>query len=461
MRYVVDEEDWRRKCHAAGVAGNAVPDNLTDKLIDKILRAHLTERLEFTDRKIEGLYLRAEADYTQKDDTTAPGARTWRLRARVRATGERLHYRLGDARKGMTLEDARAKAVRDLAKIQDGHDPVAVAEAEAGRMQTVGHYLESTYARQVLAPLRTGKEIHEYMRKVWAPVLAKPLCALTRDDLEGALTTWKVRPGVRGRKELAGGTVRKVWQQFCAMLRHADQGEVIPADLTRRLLREPGALHRAKAGEHVRWLGQLDPDEPRKLREALAAFTTREPGGGHFLQACVRIALATGMRAGEIVGLTDAAVNLREKTIFLRADGTKGNKDHRISLNDAAVAALGEWLKARNAFCIGHGGRLFPHLPGLPAGHWSHRLKNANRDWNVMRRAAGIEGRCACCNRHLTVHDLRHTFSVKFLQAGGTMAELQKALGHSDITTTQRHYGHVLETDVRRVVLAMPDVLAM
>jgi len=43
--------------------------------------------------------------------------------------------------------------------------------------------------------------------------------------------------------------------------------------------------------------------------------------------------------------------------------------------------------------------------------------------------------------RH-TSHDLRHTYAATFLEAGGDIRLLSKALGHSSITVTEKFYAH-------------------
>jgi integrase len=50
--------------------------------------------------------------------------------------------------------------------------------------------------------------------------------------------------------------------------------------------------------------------------------------------------------------------------------------------------------------------------------------------------AAGIE-------RHIRLHDLRHTYAAATLAAGESLVFVQQQLGHADIHTTQRHYGHL------------------
>jgi integrase/recombinase XerD len=41
-------------------------------------------------------------------------------------------------------------------------------------------------------------------------------------------------------------------------------------------------------------------------------------------------------------------------------------------------------------------------------------------------------------DRHITIHDLRHTFATLCVQAGVDIRQLQEMLGHSTITKTVR-----------------------
>ena len=71
---------------------------------------------------------------------------------------------------------------------------------------------------------------------------------------------------------------------------------------------------------------------------------------------------------------------------------------------------------------------VFPgHAPGKP-------LSDIYLFWNKLRRKLGLQG--------IRVHDLRHTFASLLVNAGHSLYEVQKLLGHSDPRTTMR-YAHL------------------
>ena len=54
--------------------------------------------------------------------------------------------------------------------------------------------------------------------------------------------------------------------------------------------------------------------------------------------------------------------------------------------------------------------------------------------WDTARTSAGLE--------EVRIHDLRHSFASFLVNAGRSLYEVQKLLGHTQIKTTQR-YAHL------------------
>jgi integrase len=89
--------------------------------------------------------------------------------------------------------------------------------------------------------------------------------------------------------------------------------------------------------------------------------------------------------------------------------------------------------------------RRVPLLPDLREelrGRVGRLIPFTNQQWltDYCRRETGI--------LRFHVHQLRHTFACRWLEAGGSLAALQEILGHASITTTQR-YGRLSEAHVR------------
>lgn len=67
-------------------------------------------------------------------------------------------------------------------------------------------------------------------------------------------------------------------------------------------------------------------------------------------------------------------------------------------------------------------------------------IRHADTVNRAVRRQTGLDG--------FHVHQLRHSFACRWLEAGGSLAALQEILGHASIVTTQR-YGRLSEAHVQ------------
>jgi len=154
-------------------------------------------------------------------------------------------------------------------------------------------------------------------------------------------------------------------------------------------------------------LRYLSDEEIARLLTACEGQRARHP----YLGALVTIALNTGMRRGEIMGLTWDRVKFDRGVLMLEGIHAKGKTRREIPMTDTVDALLSAWPGPRD-------GRLFP--AGRPDRGYLHALDTAK----LM---------------DVTFHTLRHTFASHFMMRGGNLYELQKLLGHKDITMTMRN----------------------
>jgi len=72
--------------------------------------------------------------------------------------------------------------------------------------------------------------------------------------------------------------------------------------------------------------------------------------------------------------------------------------------------------------------------------------------WDSVRKKAGLPD--------LRIHDLRHSFASFLVNAGRSLYEVQKILGHTQIKTTQR-YAHLSQKSLVRAANAASQALPM
>jgi integrase len=137
------------------------------------------------------------------------------------------------------------------------------------------------------------------------------------------------------------------------------------------------------------------------------------------VRAVVEIALHTGMRLGEILGLCWQDVDFSTGLILIRH--SKNGHSRHIPMDSAIVALL----------------KTYPH-------HQSSDVVFANANGQQFKGVR--EGFTNACKRarfsDLHFHDLRHTFASQWVMASGDLYLLRDVLGHQAITMTQR-YAHL------------------
>jgi integrase len=148
------------------------------------------------------------------------------------------------------------------------------------------------------------------------------------------------------------------------------------------------------------------------------------------LACCLHVAIYTGLRKGELLGLRwqDLDLDTQHLTVA-RSYGAlpKSGKARHLRLPPVCVPRLRQW----RAVCpVGPAGLVFPAAHG--GGHLPHALLGLPK----LLTAAGVR-----CPAH-PWHALRHTFASHYLMQGGNILALQRILGHSEIKMTMI-YAHL------------------
>ena len=152
---------------------------------------------------------------------------------------------------------------------------------------------------------------------------------------------------------------------------------------------------------------ELSEEEEARLLEACS------PG----IRPIVKLAIYSGCRRGEILGLTWDRVDMDAGFLYL--DNTKTGEPRAVPLCETAL----EILRG-----LGHcEGYVFKNEKGEP-------YTCIRASFNRAKKEVALDG--------LTFHDLRHVFASRLRRLGASLSDIGEALGHRSARTTLR-YAHL------------------
>ncbi|HEV2069481.1 MAG TPA: tyrosine-type recombinase/integrase [Acidimicrobiales bacterium] len=299
----------------------------------------------------------------------------------------------------------------------------------SGRV-TFGAYAEQWRLAQVHRP-STAARVETVLRCHVLPHLGdRPL---------GAIRTSELQQWAKGRSEvLAPSTLRTVHQLMSAIFAAAVVDRVIASS--------PAAGVKLPRPE-------LDEVAPmtRQQVEAMAAAVPDRYG------ALIVAGAATGMRQGELLGLTVDRVDFLRRTIrvdrqlvtvsgqapYLAPPKTPSST-RTIPAPAVALEALGRHLEV---FPAGDEGLIFTDDRGQAI-----RRPHIGHIWRKAAGQSGVEGH--------TFHDLRHFTASALIAAGSSVKAVQRFLGHTSAKTTLDVYGHLWPDEEDRTRSALDAALA-
>jgi integrase len=176
-----------------------------------------------------------------------------------------------------------------------------------------------------------------------------------------------------------------------------------------------------------------------------------------------RLALATGLRRGELCGLRWRDVDLDVRTITVASTrvvaklvevGEPKTKagSRLISIDEGTATALSAWRSAQAAERLLMGPGWSDH--GLvfvdPVGNPPHP-ETVTRWWREAVARAGVPA--------IRLHDARHTAATIMLRSGVPVKVVTQRLGHADVAVTMRIYQHVTAQDDRQAADALERAL--
>jgi len=185
----------------------------------------------------------------------------------------------------------------------------------------------------------------------------------------------------------------------------------------------------------------LSPEEESRLLAAV--FDQTSPNRSQTLGTFVRVALLTGMRSGEITGLTWGQVYFTRRVVTVGRAKTSSGTGRQIPMNSQlfeVLAAHADWFTLRFGDTKPEF-HLFPFGKPTPSDP-TRSITDITGAWEALRKRAGV--RCR-------LHDLRHTAATKMAEAGVPESTMLALMGHMSRAMMER-YSHIRMAAKREAV---------
>lgn len=233
-----------------------------------------------------------------------------------------------------------------------------------------------------------------YLHKMMLAMNKAP-AEITANDIRLFLYRYQEAKGISNR------TLDRVRSVVCSFFRWAASEEYIPRSPVETIK----AIKYEEKPRHA--ISQIELERIRRACE-----TPRE-------LAIIETLYSTGCRVSELIGIKLIDVDWSTKSVHLLG---KGKKHRESYINAKAEIAIREYLADRKHESI--------YLLCNDRGGGPMKKENVER---MMRK---ISERAGFMDRRITPHVMRHTTATQAVRSGMAVEDVQRLLGHSNISTT-------------------------
>lgn len=192
----------------------------------------------------------------------------------------------------------------------------------------------------------------------------------------------------------------------------------------------------------------------------------------YIFKLALDIALETGLRRGEMCGLTWDDIDFTNKCIhinqaLIRVDNTytisnlKTDSSYRsLPVSDALLIKLENHKKRQKINRVKYGQFYLKNIFNKKEYDLVFTWENGKFiiPSNFLQRLKRMLKHCNI-NKNIRWHDLRHTNATLLLEGGASMKTVQERLGHSLMQTTSDTYAHVTEKMNREATNIISNIL--
>ncbi len=286
--------------------------------------------------------------------------------------------------------------------------------------------------------------VRDYLANQRSRGLSPRTAALTANVLEQQFLPWTVKDGITAPDQLTQRVLDR-WSSYLLEDHRTPTGGPLARESVRTYLRTLGSFLRwAQAEDAVG--AKVRTRQPVREHRLLETLTREEitrmedAADSQRDKLIIRLLAETGIRLGELLGLRSSDLTEQGRERYIKVKG-KGSRERLVPLAPALFQRLRAYaLRGRPASTRGE--RIFVTNRRSPkTGEYEPLAPRSVQNMiHFCAQSAGIE-------RSVHPHLFRHSYATWALRKGMNPLQLQRILGHRDLSMISTVYAHLTPAD--------------